>query len=387
MPKNLGTNPNVLPPETSAGDDHTQEHFQTDHLLSNLKRRTVSNGAITATAQLGKFCLSLVSTMILARLLNPADFGLVALVTTAANFFQAFKDAGLSLATVQRDKITHAQVSNLFWMNVVVSASCAMFLAALAPVLAWFYREPRLIGIALPLSATFLISGTAVQHQALLRRQMRFKAMAVIDLGSMAAGVLAGSLMAFWGFAYWSLVGSSLITETSALVLTWSISTWRPQLPTRRSGTGPLLSFGAARTAGTFIAMVTTRTDTLLVGRFYGAESVGLYTRAGALLINPLRTFMMPINSAITPTLSRLQSQPQRYRATFLRFFEVIVLGSFLFTGLLLPLAGPLTVVLLGPKWEQAASIFAGFALAAVGIPPAQAAAWLFTTQGEAGIY
>src|SRR5262245_7130987 len=97
-----------------AKDDRNQEHFKTDHLVANLKRRTISSGVITLSAQAGKFVLSLVSTMFLARLLTPRDFGLVAMVTTVTSFLRVFKDAGLSIATVQRDKITHAQVSNLF---------------------------------------------------------------------------------------------------------------------------------------------------------------------------------------------------------------------------------------------------------------------------------
>src|SRR5947208_3737169 len=103
------------------GDDRHQEHFRTDHLLNNLKGHTISSGAITTSAQGAKFLLSLVSTMILARLLNPHDFGLVAMVTTVTSFLRVFKDAGLSIATVQRERITHAQVSNLFWINIAVS--------------------------------------------------------------------------------------------------------------------------------------------------------------------------------------------------------------------------------------------------------------------------
>src|SRR5262249_8237579 len=99
-------------------EDRHQEHFKTDHLLRNLKGHTISSGAITMSAQGAKFLLNLVSTMILARLLSPRDFGLVAMVMTVTNFLRVFKDAGLSIATVQRERITHAQVSNLFWINI-----------------------------------------------------------------------------------------------------------------------------------------------------------------------------------------------------------------------------------------------------------------------------
>jgi O-antigen/teichoic acid export membrane protein len=335
------------------------------------------------SAQAGKFFLSLVSTMILARLLTPRDFGLVAMVTTVTGFLRVFKDAGLSIATVQREKITHAQVSNLFWINIGVSTMTALAVAAAAPLIARFYHNERLIPITLFLSLTFLISGSTVQHQALLKRQMRFKSLATIDVSSMTVGVLVGIIMAVIGYGYWSLVGSSLATEMSGLVLTWSISRWRPQLPIRRSGIGPLVSFGAHRTAGDLILSLARGCDNLLIGRFYGAAAVGLYSRASFLLIRPLEQFLGPINAVFMPALCRLQSQPARYRSTFLRLYEAIALTGFVFTGLFLALARPLTLVLLGPKWEQAAVIFAGFTIAALCIPLANASAWLFTSQGR----
>jgi O-antigen/teichoic acid export membrane protein len=364
-------------------DDRHQKHFRTDHLLNNLKGHTISSGTVTMSAQGGKFLLSMVSTMILARLLTPRDFGLVAMVTTVTGFLGVFKDAGLSIATVQRERITHAQVSNLFWINIAVSAVTALTLATAAPVIARFYHTPRLVGITLFLSLIFLISGSTIQHQALLKRQMRFKALALIEVGSMLVGVLVGVVMALLGYSYWSLVGSSLSMETAGVVLTWSISRWRPQLPARRSGIGPLVSFGAHRTAGDFILTLARGTDNLLIGRFYGSAAVGLYSRASVLLIRPLEQFLGPINAVFIPALSRLQSQPERYRSTFLRLYEAIALTGFLFTGLCLALARPVTLVLLGPKWEQASVIFGGFTIAALCIPLANASAWLFTSQGR----
>jgi O-antigen/teichoic acid export membrane protein len=321
--------------------------------------------------------------MILSRLLTPRDFGLVAMVTTVTGFLRVFKDAGLSIATVQRERITHAQVSNLFWVNVAVSALGSLIVAAAAPVIARFYHNPRLIGVTLILSTTFIISGSTVQHQALLKRQMRFKALAFIEVGSMAIGVLVGVAMAVLGCRYWSLVGSSLSSEIAGLLLTWSVSRWRPALPTRRSGIGPLLSFGAHRTAGDLLTALARGTDILLIGRFYGAGSVGLYSRASVLLTRPLEQFLGPINAVFVPALSRLQSQPERYRSTFLHLYEAIALTAFFFTGLFLALAHPLTLVLLGPKWEQAAVIFGGFTVAALSIPLTNATTWLLTSQGR----
>src|SRR5260370_31790037 len=179
-------------------DGRHQEHLRTDHLLNNLKGHTIASRTITMSAQGAKFLLSMVSTMILARLLTPRDFGLVAMVTTVTSFLGVFKDAGLSIATVQRERITHAQVSNLFWINIAVSAVASLTLATAAPVIARFYHTPRLIGITLLLSLTFLISGSTIQHQALLKRQMRFKPLALIELASIPVGVLVAVLLSLF---------------------------------------------------------------------------------------------------------------------------------------------------------------------------------------------
>ena len=364
-------------------EERNEEHFKTDHLLRNLKRHTISGGAVTVSAQAAKFGLNLASTVILARLLTPRDFGLVAMVTAVTGFLAIFRHAGLSTPTVQREHITQAQVSNLFWINLAVSGLCALILAALSPAMAWFYRDPRITYITLVLSTAFLIGGFRVQHLALLKRQMRFKVIALIEVGSMATGVLVGVVMALLRYRYWSLVGLSLATEIAAFLLTGLVSRWHPQLPSRNSGIRPLVAFGVHQTAGDFVFSLARGCDNLLIGRFYGAIAVGLYSRGAALVIRPLEQFLLPIGAVFLPTLSRLQSQPERYRSTFLRLYEAIVMSVFFFSSLLLALALPVTLVLLGRKWGQVSTIFAGFTFTAIQLPLSAAGNWLLTSQGR----
>lgn len=363
--------------------DSDEKHLCTDHLMGDLRGRTISGGFITIGAQSVQFALNLASIMVLARLLTVKDFGLYAMVTTVTGFLWMFQDAGLSTATVQRQKITHAQVSNLFWVNVGVAGITTLLVAALSPAVAWFYREPRLVGITLVLSGTFLLAGSTVQHIALLNRQMRFGLIAIINIVSLLMGYLAGVAMALMGYGYWALVGASVTQAAIRLVLAWLMSRWRPKLPSRNTQSWHLLTFGANITAGSLICSLARGADNLLIGRFFGAAAVGLYSRASILLIRPLEQFTIPINSVLVPALSRLQAESDRYRRTFLRVYEAIALISFLCTGLLLALARPMTLVVLGPKWEQAAPIFAGFSIAALCMPLGTASTWLFQTQGR----
>jgi O-antigen/teichoic acid export membrane protein len=358
------------------------EHINTDHLLPNLKRHTISGGAITLSAQAAKFVLNLAATVILARLLAPRDFGLVAMVTAVTGFVAIFRHAGLATPTVQREHLTHAQVSNLFWINLGLSALCALVVAVLSPLIARFYHDSRITYITLALSSTFLIGGFRVQHMALLKRRMRFKAIAVIEVGSTAAGVVVGIVMALLHYRYWSLVGLSVATEIASFLLTGLLSRWKPQLPTKGSGIGPLITFGAHQTAGNFIFSLARGCDNVFLGRFYGPGAVGVYSRAAALVTRPMEQFLLPIDAVFLPALSRLQSQPERYRSTFLRLYEAIAMSAFFFSSLLLALATPVTLVLLGPKWTVG-PIFAAFTLTAIQLPLSNAANWLLSSQGR----
>ena len=363
--------------------DLEEKHFSTDHLLTNFRRRTIFSGLITTAAQAALFFLNLAYIVVLARLLAPQEFGLVAMVTTVMGFLRIFQDAGLSTATVQRQEITHAQVSNLFWVNVAVGGVTTLLVAGLAPAIAWFYREPRLVGITLALSITFLLTSLAVQHNALLNRQMRFKLVAIVDVISMSVGYLIGVGMALSECSYWALVGATVAQGALRLVLMWSVCRWRPRFPSRSAQTWHLLSFGANMTVGSLMYSLARGADNLLIGRLFGPAAVGLYSRGSVLLLRPLQQCMMPVYAVSIPALSRLQGEPDRYRSTFLQVFEAIALMTFLFTGLLLPLSYPLTLAVLGPKWEAAAPIFAGFTMAALAYPLTTAATWMFASQGR----
>jgi hypothetical protein len=161
----------------------SDRHFRTEHLKADIKGRAARGGALTVASQGVKFVVQMGATVVLARLLTPADYGLIGMVAVVIGFVSIFKDMGLSAATIQKEEITPAQISTLFWVNVAVSAAVMLVTAALAPVIAWFYKEPRLALITVGYAAGFITGGLTVQHEALLRRQMRFAALAVLEIG------------------------------------------------------------------------------------------------------------------------------------------------------------------------------------------------------------
>src|ERR1700733_14789792 len=211
-----------------------------------------------------------VATVVLARLLTPADFGLVAMVTAITGLAQGFADLGLSEATIQHPEINHNQVSTLFWINVAIGLALTLIAVALAPLLAWFYREPRLRDITFLISLTFLIGGLRVQHDALLRRQMRFSSLAIRDIASYVVAVPVAILLAWRGACYWALVAMPLILNLSQMTLSWLMVRWVPGLPRRDAKVRSLIAFGGNIAASYLIFNLNNNADNVLIGWYWG---------------------------------------------------------------------------------------------------------------------
>jgi PST family polysaccharide transporter len=363
----------------------TIDALSTEHLHADLKGRSVRGGLLTLTSQGAQFTMQTVSTVVLARLLTPADFGLVAMVTAVTGLATAFADFGLSEATIQRKDINHSQVSALFWINVAIGLGLTLITAALGPVLAWIYREPRLVSITLLLSLTFLVGGLRSQPNALLKRQMRFTAMAARDIASYALAVPVAIVMAWLGAGYWALVALPLTLNTVQMVLSWLLVRWRPGLPRRNVGVRSMIAFGGNVSASYLIFNLNRSADGSLIGWYWGAGPLGLYSRAYNLLMLPLRQLSAPAASVAVPAFSRLQNDPERFARYFLRAASLIVWICAPLFGFLFVAAGPVISLVLGPKWGEAAPVFQILAVSALGQLFLDMTVWLLVSRGLSG--
>ena len=229
-------------PETAGVEEQNQRNGFFDKTNADqLKRKSVRGGAVTLVSQGLKFVLTTGATMILARLLTPTDFGLQGMVLAITGIVGLFSDIGLSVATVQRDTITHEQTSTLFWINVVLGSALAVLVALLAPVLVNFFHEPRLLWMTIGSAATFFIGGLGVQHSALLVREMRFVALAKIQIASLIVSSAVGIGMAAFGCGYVALIGGMIAAPIITVAGLWLAVRWMPGIPRRGYG----LRFGA----------------------------------------------------------------------------------------------------------------------------------------------
>lgn len=339
-------------------DFDRDKFLKIDHLAKNLKGHTVRGGAVTISAQALKFVLRMGSTVFLARLLTPEDYGLFGMVTVVIGFVELFKDLGLSAATVQKVEINHTQVSTLFWINLLISIVISILFAAIAPLIAWFYSEPRLIAITLALSTTFIFSGLTVQHQALLRRQMQFGTIAVIEIVSMIAGILAALISAWYGAGYWALIYMQLATVVSNLLGVWLLCSWRPGRPKQDSDVASMLKFGGNLTGFRCVNYFSRNSDNILIGRVWGAQSLGLYSKAYQLLLLPITQINGPVYNVALSALSRLQSEPERYKASYCKAILSVTTISMPLVAFTAVMADKIVLVMLGPQWSGVVPIF-----------------------------
>jgi len=357
--------------------------FSTDHLLADLKSRSVRGGLMTLTSQGAQFVLQSVATVTLAHMLTPADFGLVAMVTAITGLGQAFADLGLSEATIQHPEVNHDQVSKLFWINVSVGLILTAVTGSLAPLLAWFYHEPRLRVITDVVSLTFLIGGLRVQHDALLQRDMRFLALAIRDVTAYAVAVPVAIYLAWRGAGYWAIVALPLTLNTTQMILSWVMVRWIPGLPKSSAKIRSFIAFGG-HVAMSYLTYIFTRSaDNILIGWYWGASPLGLYSRAMNLLLLPVRQLGAPARRVAVPAFSRLQDDPERLARSYLRTANLIVWITAPIFGFLFIVATPVIVLTLGKHWLAAGPVFQILAIFALGQLLYESLIWLFISRGQ----
>jgi len=357
----------------------TTGFFDTSGIRNELKARSLRGGAFTMSSHL----IRLVSMMFLARLVSKSDHGLFAMMFVVVEFVGMFKDMGLSLATVQQEKITHEQVSVLFWIGLCLSLVTAVVLVAISPVVVWFYGREELYWPIIVLAGGFVLSGLGTQHLALLQRQMCFGKISAINISAFMVGSVVAIVSAFQGAGLWALVLMQLTNMVMISLGGWIFCSWRPGLAVRGTSIRSLVTFGGNLTLFNFVHYATTRLDVLLIARFCGAAPVGIYSRAYNLLLFPLNQINVPVGNVAIPALSRLMDEPERYREVYFRILNRITLVTIPAVAWMIVNSDWIVRVVLGPGWEEAEQIFAILGFAGLMIPIGNTIGWLFVTQNR----
>jgi O-antigen/teichoic acid export membrane protein len=350
--------------------------------MKDLKEKTIRGGLARLCAQGADFSFRLVSLMVLARLLGPKDFGLVGMVTAFTGVLTLFRDFGLSAAAIQRPNVTEEQLSTLFWINLLVGALLGLLTVAMAPLIAAFYHEPRLVGVTAALASSFFFNAAGVQHGALLQRQMRFTALAVITTISLIVSTTVAIGGAVAGYGYWALVAMTVSSPIMNTLGFWLTTAWIPGRPRRRIGIRSMMRFGSTITLNGLVVYIASNFEKVLLGRFWGADALGIYGRAYQLINIPTANLNSAAGEVAFSALSRLQDDPSRLRTYFLKGYSVLLAMTMPITLACALFADDMIFVLLGPKWQAATPIFRLLAPTIMVFAIANPLSWLVMSLG-----
>jgi O-antigen/teichoic acid export membrane protein len=338
------------------------EEFQTLGENAKLSTLAVRNAGITIFAQGCIFAIQLVGTLILARMLTPADFGLVTMVTTFSLLLSSFGLAGFTEAVLHTEKITHSLASNLFWINMTGGLILSVAFGSAGSLLARFYGDPRITNASIGFSVVIFFSITPVIHLSLLKRAMRFGAISVNDIIGRATSLLTAIWCAHLGWGYWALVAGIVVQPLVVCVGVWILCPWLPSLPRQAQGTWEMIRYAIHVYGRYSLNYCAGNMDNLLVGWRFGASALGFYKKAFDLFVLPSSQLLSPILAVVVTTLSRKQKDLDDYKRYFLKGLSIITFVGMAVSADLTLIGRDVVRLLLGYKWGEAGRIFTYFA-------------------------
>lgn len=350
-----------------------------------LGRAAARGTAVTLLAQGLRTLMQAVSLVVMARLLVPEDFGLLAMVMAVIGVADIIRDFGLSLATMRSPTLTVDQRTNLFWANLTLGLACTGLAVALTPLIVGIYDEPRLTPIVLVMSVLFTLSGFTTQFRAGLARDLQFKRIAALDIASQLVSLLTGIGLAVGGAGLWALVGQQLAAALVSAVSFAVVARWWPGLPKRGTSIRPFLSFGGGVLGTQAVGYLTKNVDTVAVGAVLGPSALGFYDRAYQTMMLPLRNINAPLTQVAVPVLAKVQEDDDRFLA-YLGKSQLI--GCYLTATMFAVTAGladPLVDLVFGSAWAEAAPILAVLAVGGVFRSIGQVAYWGYLARGVSG--
>lgn len=323
-----------------------------------LRRLAVRGAAASVTASGLALIAQVVSTVILARLLMPADFGVVTMATTFSLLLASFGLNGFTEAVIQFQEIDHYTASNLFWLNSGAGLILAVAFAGAGSLLVRLYGNPLVAKVAAGLSIGIFIAAISVIHLALLKRAMRFAATSANDVVGRVANTAVAILLALKGWGYWALVAGIVAQQISVTIGAFWFCRWIPSLPRRTGKTGAMLRF-AAKVYGQFsAAYATLNVDNLLVGWRFNAVALGFYKKAFDLFALTASQLTAPLNNVALAALSQLNQDRLRFRRYLANSLGIVAFAGMAMSADLTLVGKDVVRLVLGPKWAEAGRIF-----------------------------
>jgi lipopolysaccharide exporter len=327
-------------------------------MAKNLTTATLHSMSWSTAATVATAVLQIGYTAVMARLLTPASFGLVALAGVVLRFGTYFSQIGLEHALVQKADMSEEDVRAAFTSAALLGALCALVMAVGAPLATHVFDEPAVVPLVRVMGLGLLLSGLSATALSILRRRMAFRTLAFIDtIAYVLAYAGLGILLAWRGFGVWALVLASLAQNLLVVVLAYGATRHSLRLYFNWAHYRPLLAYGTRITFTSFLEFITSSLDTLLIGRFLGAALLGIYNRAAMLITLPLYLLTRSVSRVLFPAFSQVQADVPRLRTVYLGSVTLVA-AVVLPLGAGVAVAAPVLVrALLGPGWATAVPV------------------------------
>lgn len=302
--------------------------------------------------------VTLLVSAILSRLLTPAEFGLLGMVFVAIGFLQVLKDIGLGSSIIQKQGITEEDKSTIFWVNAVMGLVLGLVLVIAAPWLASFFEEPQLTLLLRVMALNFLITSLAIVPDSLIMKAIDFKSYFIRNLGTVLLGGIVGIVMAYYGYGVWALIGQTIVTSITGLIISFRMVKWMPRFIFSFSLLKPHLKYSLPLLADSSVNYWVRNIDNLLVGKVLGSSSLGIYNRAYSLMLLPLRQISSTLSKVMFPSFSLIQDDKNLMWSQFSKMLSVVALVSFPIMILLGVYAKEVILIIFGDQWSEAVPIF-----------------------------
>lgn len=352
----------------------------------NLKERTLQGISWAFATRVSGQVIQYGVSVVLARILFPADFGLVGMVGVFTGFAAVFIDFGIGSAIVQRQDVEEHQLRAAFVATLCVGVITSVLIAVGAPVIAAVYHRTELVSLTRVSSVGFFLSAVGVVPRAILMRGMQIKRLMLLDFAVVIASAACSVVLAVMGAGVWTVVASSLVTAAGQSLLPMVFGPWRVALTLQFAGLRPLMTMSLNLLGFNIVNYWSRNFDNLLIGRLLGETSLGLYARAYSLMLLPITQITGVLGNSMIPMLSRVQLDTARSKNLFLRALGMIGLVGFPMMFGLASVAGPFVQGLYGPKWIGLIPLLRLLAIVGAFQMLSNPTGWIFVSQGRTNL-
>lgn len=354
---------------------------------NNLKQRTFSSLVWAYAEQFGGQVLGLIISIILARILLPSEFGLIAMIMVIFDVGKSLVDSGFGQSLIRKQDADDLDFSSVFWINLGVSVVLTSLIYFSAPLVADFFSEPELTAIVRAMSVLLVINAFSMVQKARLTQKMDFKAQTKITLPSVLISGTVALTMAYWGFGVWSLVSNILIGQAVLSVLFWKLSDWKPSFSFSLDRIKPLFAFGYKLTLNGLLVTVFNNIYNIVIGKFYTATQLGFYNRADRTKDIPVKNISNALNRVTYPMLSEIQDQPEILQRVYKKLIKyvLLIMTPVMLGGL--ALAEPLFRFVYTEKWLPAVPYFQWLCISALFYPVSAYNLNILKVKGRSDLY